>query len=46
MEQTKLMLKTMNGGFCIDVLAGKEFEEDILLVLDKYTNRIRESAFY
>jgi len=46
MERTKLHLKTPNGGFAIDVIAGTEFEEDILAVLDKYADRIHEAEFY
>ncbi len=46
MEKTQLNLKTPNGGFCIDVLAGTEFEEEILSVLDKYADRIHASEFY
>lgn len=46
MEKTRLNLKTPNGGFCIDVLAGSEFEEDILSVLDKYADKIHASDFY
>lgn len=46
MERTKLVLQTPTGGFAVDVLAGTEFEEDILEVLDKYVDRIQESEFY
>ncbi len=43
METTKLMIQTGTSRFCVDVLAGKEFEEEILMVLDRYTDRIHES---
>jgi hypothetical protein len=46
MEPTKLHLKTPNGGFTVDVVAGSEFEEDVLGLLDKYADRIHESTFY
>jgi hypothetical protein len=46
MEKTQLNLRTASGGFCIAVLAGSEFEEDILSVLDKYADRIHASEFY
>ena len=46
MERTQLNLKTPNGGFTVDVLAGTEFEEEVLGLLDKYADRIHESTFY
>jgi hypothetical protein len=46
MEKTQLHLKTANGGFAVDVLAGTEFEEEVLTLLDRYADRIHESAFY
>jgi len=46
MEKTQLHLKTPNGGFTVDVLAGTEFEEDVLSLLDKYSDRIHTSDFY
>jgi hypothetical protein len=46
MEATKLQLRTANGGFTVDVLAGTEFQEEVLTLLDKYADRIHESTFY
>lgn len=46
MEPTKLHIRTPNGGFTVDVLAGPEFEEEVLCLLDKYADRIHESTFY
>ena len=46
MEKTQLLLKSMSGGFAVDVLAGSEFEEEILSLLDKYADRIHSSEFY
>lgn len=46
MQPTKLYLKTPNGGFTVDVVAGSEFEEDVLGLLDKYADRIHTSEFY
>ena len=46
MQTTKLHLKSANGGFTVDVLAGTEFEEEVLTLLDKYADRIEESAFF
>lgn len=46
METTQLNLKTPNGGFTVDVVAGTEFEEEVLSLLDKYADRIHESAFF
>ncbi len=46
MEKTQLHLKSANGGFTVDVLAGTEFEEEVLSLLDKYADRIHESVFY
>lgn len=46
MEKTQLRLKTPNGGFAVDVIAGTEFEEEVLTLLDKYADRIHESVFF
>jgi len=46
MEKTKLQVKTERGGFTVDVLAGADFEEEVLTLLDKYADRIQESAFF
>ena len=46
MEKTQLHLKTPNGGFTVDVVAGTEFEEEVLSLLDRYSDRIHESVFY
>ncbi len=46
MEKTKLFLRTPSGGFAVDVIAGTDFEEDVLGLLDKYVDRIYASEFY
>jgi hypothetical protein len=46
MEQTQLNLRTPNGGFSVAVIAGTEFEEEVLSLLDKYADRIHESVFF
>jgi hypothetical protein len=46
MEKTQLYLRTPSGGFAVDVLAGAEFEEAVLSLLDNYADRIHASEFY
>ncbi len=43
--ETKLVLQTENGRFCVAVNAGVEFETEILQVLDRYTDRIQASGW-